>query len=77
MKFRQHDLAVLSHDPDAVVWRVIEVNGPLIEVVDAALQSKLARVGLRPTSHAVRRAHLKRLTYEQLKTWNSQDYNQD
>ena len=72
MKFREHDLAVITHEPDAVVWRVIGVEGQFVDVVDAALQERLAKRGIRPTPQTVHRASLKRLTYDQLNAWNNQ-----
>jgi hypothetical protein len=70
-KFKKYDLAVMDHNPDATVWRVIDVNGVWADVVDAELQLKLADKGLKPRSHAVNTKYLKPLTYVQLNAWNA------
>jgi hypothetical protein len=37
---RQYDLIVLSHEPDATVWRVREINGFMALVHDAAVEDR-------------------------------------
>lgn len=40
--FRVHDLVVVSHKPDAAIYRVVEIDGFRIGVIDAELNIKQA-----------------------------------
>lgn len=70
-KFKKYDLVVMSHDPEAVIWRVVDVNGVWADVVDAELQIKLAEKGLKPRPDTVNTKYLKPMTYPQLEAWNA------
>ncbi len=70
-KFKKYDLTVMSHEIDATIWRVVDVNGVWVDVVDASLQLKLAPKGLKPTPSTINKKYLKPLSYAQLDSWNA------
>lgn len=71
MKLKQYDIAVMNHEPDAVVWRVTRiVDKQNVEVVDAALAEKLAERNIKTKPSLVYSKHLLPLSYQQLQAWN-------
>jgi len=64
MKLKEYDIAVMDHNPDAIVWRVTKVIDKInVQVVNASLNNSITSI--------VPAKDLLPMTIQQLRSWNS------